>query len=143
MAMPEPAAAPLTLAPAAQRIEWVDVVVPEGVENGKKFGFAYGGVLYRVRATEAAGRTMRLPALMFADEGGDAAAAAETAAGASAVAGAGEGEGTDVGAGAGVGAGEGTMEVATRPLDRGGRRRMAQARRFRDMREAGDEHLCK
>jgi hypothetical protein len=102
LAMPDPAAAPLTLAPAAQRIEWVDVVVPEGVENGKKFDFAYGGVLYRVCATEAAGRTMRLPALMLADEGGGA-AAAKAAAGASAVAGAGAGEGTEAGAGARAG----------------------------------------
>ena len=30
--MPDPAAAPLALAPAAQRTEWLDVVVPEGVE---------------------------------------------------------------------------------------------------------------
>ena len=112
MAMPDPAAAPLTLAPAAQRIEWVDVVVPEGVENGKKFDFAYGGVLYRVRATEAAGRTMRLPALVFADEGGGAVAAAETAAGA--------GAGAETGPAAGAGAG---MVVR---MDRATRRRQRQ-----------------
>ena len=91
-----------SLAPAAQRTEWVDVVVPEGVEKGKEFSFECGGVLYKVRATEVAGQTMRLSALMFADDGGGAAAAAETGAGASAVARAGAGEGTDVGAGAGV-----------------------------------------
>ena len=117
LAMPDPAAAPLTLAPAAQRIEWVDVVVPEGVENGKRFNFAYGGVLYRVRATEAAGRTMRLPALMFADEGGGAVAArAETAAGA----GAGAGAGAETGPAAGAGAG---MVVR---MDRATRRRQRQ-----------------
>ena len=49
MAMPDPAAAPLTLAPAAQRTEWVEVVVPAGVETGKKFSFEYGGVLYKGR----------------------------------------------------------------------------------------------
>ena len=55
--MPDPAAAPLALAPAAQRTEWVDVVVREGVEAGQNFSFAYGGVLYKVRAAvEAGGR---------------------------------------------------------------------------------------
>ena len=142
LAMPDPAAAPLTLAPAAQRTEWVDVVIPEGVEKGKKFSFEYGGMLYKARATVAAGQAMRLPALMFADEGGGAAAEAETAVVAGAVAGAGADEGTEAGAGAVAEAGEGeeTTDVATRPpLDRGGRRRMARARRFRDVREAGDE----
>ena len=50
-------------------------MVPGGMETGKKCGFAYGGVLYRAHATEAAGRAMRLSALVFADEGGGAAAA--------------------------------------------------------------------
>ena len=61
---------------------------------------------------------MRLPALMFADDGGDAAAAAEAAAVANAVAGAGAGEGTE----AGTGVGE---EVVVR-VDRATRRRRAQ-----------------
>ena len=84
---------------------------------------------------------MRLSALMFADEGGGAAAEAETAAVAGAVAGAGANEGTEAGTGAMVGAGEGggTTDVATRPLlDRSGRRRMARARRFRGVRNTGD-----
>ena len=94
-------------------------MVPEGVELGRKFSFAYGGVLYKVRAAVAAGQTMRLPALMFADEGGDAAAAAAAAAAvANAVAGAGAGEGTE----AGTGTGE---EVVVR-VDRATRRRRAQ-----------------
>ena len=84
------------------------------MEKGKKFSFEYGGVLYNVRATEVAGQTMRLSALMFADDGGGAATAAETAAGASAVAGAGAGEGAGAGA-----------EVAVR-VDRTTRRRRAQ-----------------
>ena len=77
----------------AQRTEWVDVVVPAGVETGKKSSFEYGGVLYKVRAAVAAGQTMRLPALTFVDEGGGAAAEAETAAVAGAVTGAGAGAG--------------------------------------------------
>ena len=116
--MPDPAAAPLALAPAAQWTEWLDVVVPEGVGMGKKFNFAYGGVLYKVRATKAAGRTMRLPALRFADEGDGAVAAAAAAAVTSAAAGAGAAEGTDAGTGAGA-------AMAVR-VDRATRRRRAQ-----------------
>ena len=51
--MPDPAAAPLALAPAAQRTEWLDVVVPEGVEAGAKFRFAYGGVLCKAKSGPA------------------------------------------------------------------------------------------
>ena len=121
LAMPDPAAAPLTLAPAAQRTEWVDVVIPEGVEKGKKFSFEYGGVLYKVRATEAAGQAMRLSALMFADEGGGAAAEAETAAVAGAV--------------AGAGAGAGAVQVAVRPMGRVERRRMRKISHHRNARK--------
>ena len=130
---PDPVAAPLTLAPAAQRTDWVDVVVPGGVEKGREFNFAYGGVLYKVRAAVAAGQTMRLPALMSADEGGGAAAAAEAAAVASAVAGAGAGEGTGAGARAGA-------EVVVR-VNRVTRRRRAQGaywRRIKQNTRTGD-----
>ena len=41
LAMPDPAVAPLALALAAQRTEWLDVVVPAGVETGKKFSSEY------------------------------------------------------------------------------------------------------
>ena len=49
---------------------WVDVVVPAGVETGKKLSFEYGGVLYKIVAAVAAGQAVRLPVLTFADDGG-------------------------------------------------------------------------
>ena len=72
-------------------------MVPEGVELGRKFSFAYGGVLYKVRAAVEARQTTRLSALMFADEGSGSAAAVEVAAAATA-----GGESTEAGAGAGA-----------------------------------------
>ena len=80
------------------------------METGKKPGFAYGGVLYEVRAAVAARQAMRLPALIFADEGGGAAAMAETAAVAGAV--------------TGAGTGAGAVQVAVRPMSRVERRRV-------------------
>ena len=91
------------------------------MRGGSTFTFEYGGVLYKVRAAVAAGQTMRLPALMFADEGGGAAAEAETVAVAGAV--------------AGAGAGAGAVQVAVRPMGRVERRRMRKISHHRNARK--------